>query len=886
MRYVTFNESGNYPIAILVPTIQKNEIVDAYVTPFGIDKEEVMVLDLHNSPGKKATPVKEIKQYIEEVLAGVLIDAGTKYIICADPGYYKVLAKAAKAEANLGYVTESVIPGMHIVYVPNYRQIFYDPPKVRAKISQGMSALVHHRAGAYQPPGSNIIHSAEYPETVDQIKAALQMLLHKNVPLTIDIEAFDLKHHKSGIGTIGFAWNKHEGVSFAVDYEPIEGATEAPFGRQVRNEPVRALLKDFFRQYMQSAIYHNAAFDMYILVYQLFMADLIDTEGMLEGFEIMMRNWHCTKLITYLATNSCAGNKLGLKDQAQEFAGNYAESEIHDITRIPLPKLLQYNLVDCLSTWHVYDKHFGTMVADQQLDIYETLFKTASKDIIQMQLTGMPLHMPTVLQVEEALQAIFDDAVTRIENTKCVREYQYTLKERYIEKKHDEWKVKRITLAEVPDSVKFNPRSPLQLQGLLYEQLGLPILALTETKQPSCDGDTIEKLVHHTSDPDVKDLLLALQDFSAVDKILGSFIPAFKEAAQGPDGWWYLFGNFVLGGTVSGRLSSNNPNLQNLPANVTMKISESLLEVFPFLKQFMKKGSLSLGKLVKFCFQAPPGWIFAGLDFASLEDRISALTTRDPMKLKVYTDGYDGHCLRAYTYFGELMNGIDPDSVASINSIENLYKDLRQESKAPTFALTYQGTYITLMKNCGFSEDKAKRIEARYHEMYVVSTEWVQARLDEAAKVGYITTAFGLRVRTPLLYQVIRGTSKTPYEAEAEGRTAGNALGQGWCLLNSRAWVEFMGKVRASDQRLNIRPCAQIHDAGYALIRDDMDTVMYMNEHLVQAVNWNDHPDIYHPDVGLGGDVSLFYPTWASEITLPNGATAEEIANTIKEAIA
>lgn len=250
------------------------------------------------------------------------------------------------------------------------------------------------------------------------------------------------------------------------------------------------------------------------------------------------------------------------------------------------------------------------------------------------------------------------------------------------------------------------------------------------------------------------------------------------------------------------------------------------------------------------------------------------------------TDGYDGHCLRAYSYFGDQMEGIDPESVESINSIESKYKDLRQESKAPTFALTYQGTYITLMKNCGFSEEKAKMVEAKYHEMYRVSTEWVQAKLNQAAKDGYVTTAFGLRVRTPLLAQVIRGNSKTPYEAEAEGRTAGNALGQGWCLLNSRAWVEFMEKVRDSDQRLNIRPCAQIHDAGYALIRDDMDTVLYMNEHLVSAVNWNDHPDIYHPDVGLGGNLSLFYPTWATEIEIENGATAEEITSTIQEAFA
>ena len=65
------------------------------------------------------------------------------------------------------------------------------------------------------------------------------------------------------------------------------------------------------------------------------------------------------------------------------------------------------------------------------------------------------------------------------------------------------------------------------------------------------------------------------------------------------------------------------------------------------------------GKAVKECFEAPDGWLFCGADFASLEDRISALTTKDPNKLKVYTDGYDGHCLRAYGYFGDQMFDIE-----------------------------------------------------------------------------------------------------------------------------------------------------------------------------------------------------------------------------------
>lgn len=223
--------------------------------------------------------------------------------------------------------------------------------------------------------------------------------------------------------------------------------------------------------------------------------------------------------------------------------------------------------------------------------------------------------------------------------------------------------------------------------------------------------------------------------------------------------------------------------------------------------------------------------------------------------------------------------------VARVNSIDGLYKKERQESKGPTFALTYQGTWKTLVKNCGFTDGLAKQVERSYHQLYVVSTQWVQGKLDIAARVGYVTGAFGLRVRTPLLHQVIRGNRRTPYEAEAEGRTAGNALGQSWCLLNTRASTEFMGKVRYSEYRLSIRPCAHIHDAQYYLVRDDVPTILYLNYHLVQAVNWNDHPDIYHPQVGLGGELSIFYPSWSKEIEVPNGISEQGLIDLVESAI-
>lgn len=220
-----------------------------------------------------------------------------------------------------------------------------------------------------------------------------------------------------------------------------------------------------------------------------------------------------------------------------------------------------------------------------------------------------------------------------------------------------------------------------------------------------------------------------------------------------------------------------------------------------------------------------------------------------------------------------------------INSIKSRYPTLRQRSKTPSFALQYDGTFKTLVENCGFSLEEAQEIEYRFHQLYRASDEWVSKRLNAASKVGYITVAFGLRVRTPLLAQVIRGTSKTPYEAESEGRSAGNAASQSWCMLNSRAASEFMGKVRTSSHRLDIKPCAHIHDAQYMLIRDDLAALAYTNQHLVEAVQWQDHPDIWHEEVKLGGELSIFHPNWSKEIVIPNGAGEDEILEIVNEAL-
>jgi len=418
---------------------------------------------------------------------------------------------------------------------------------------------------------------------------------------------------------------------------------------QITNPVIRKALKTFFEVFRRKMIYHNISYDVYVLVYQLFMDHILDQEGLLYGLDILLKNWDCTQIITYLATNSCSGNELGLKTQAQAFAGNYAQDEIHDIRKIPLPKLLKYNLTDGLATWHVYDKNLPIMILDQQMQVYHEIFRPAVIDIIQMQLTGMPINMGKVIKLNDQLQKESENNISSMNNLVIVKTFVDSILDDYVEKKNAEYKKKVITKSDVkPGVIFFNPDSSKQLQEFLYSEdfLGLPVLDYTDTKLPATGAETLEKLINHTTDPEVILFLNILIEYKASAIILSTFLPAFLKAKEGNDGWHYLFGNFRIGGTASGRLSSNSPNMQNIPSSGSTEAKQRL------------------AKLIKECFEAPPGWVFCGLDFDSLEDKISAVTTKDPQKIKVYTDGYDGHCLRAFAYFGEHMPDIEncPDT--------------------------------------------------------------------------------------------------------------------------------------------------------------------------------------------------------------------------------
>ena len=798
----------------------------------------------YNEAGK--APVAFIKQYLSE-LVPQLDHLGIEILYVTDSAYFKVLADIKNSKHEFGYVHSCALKGFEhikVVLGVNYQGLFYNP-NLQEKLDYSLNAVIGHYTNSSM--FGDIVKVAYYPTTDEQIIEKLKEFIKSKCALSVDIEAYSLKFYEAGIATITFCWDQHEGMCFGVDLKEYPEITEGKYHYLSPNKTRRNILKQFFMKFRGVTIYHNACYDVKVLVFILFMESRFDNyEGMISGIETMTRFMQDTKLIYYLCTNNTAKNELSLKDAAFEFAGNYG-IDITDISVHDPMKLKEYNLIDGLSTMYLYEKWYPVLAQEQQNRPYYSVFLPSVRVIIQMELVGMPLDMDQVRKVNAELEAIRESIRVSLFGIPSVSGFQDILRFEEFTEKNAEWKKKSEPLSYF-DYVTFNPNSNKQLQRLIYEYLGYEVIDKTDTGLPATGNDTLKKLIHLAKTEDHKLLFTKLIELADVSIILDNFLNAFlNKSIQHEDGWWWIHGSFNLGGTVSGRLSSSEPNLQNIPSTGS-----------PY------------AKLIKSCFKAPKGFVFSGADFASLEDRISALTTKDPNKIKVYVDGYDGHCLRAYYYYSDKMPDIDPTSVESINSIQKhpKYAQYRQDSKEPTFLLTYGGTYFGLMNNCGLSKELAKAVEANYHELYVVSDNWVQDKLKQASIDGYITVAFGMRVRTPIIASCIWGSSTMPYEAKAEGRTAGNALGQSYGLLNNRAAVSYQTEYWHSPYRTDILPCCHIHDAQYFLLRANIDVIHYHNDRLPVHMAWQELEEIKHDEVKLGGDVELFYPSWEHKLAL------------------
>lgn len=934
MNMIPFGpRSNNYDVAILIKqaSFDKSSMETNYVNPLhalGIPAESIVGISLEYGQNNKVNK-KQMTEYIEYIKL-YLSKLNIQYLLCADSSYYKELTGQKKAETNLDKAVPCTVKGLEhikVIYMLNYASLIYNPAQ-QDKIDMAIDTLV----AAYNGATNNIkleFTDARYPTSYNEIKAELERL-HQYPSLAIDIEAFSLKLGKAGIASICFCESQTAGTAFLVDYKPCV-PTGGLYGNQVRNEPIRRLLKEFLTTYKGEKVFHGGSYDIKQLVWELWMNHPLDFKNLVDGTHIITNNYHDSLFVSFLCLNSTARPELGLKPLSYEYAGDYGEESIKDVRKIEPFQLLKYNLTDGCCTNFVIDKYWERMFDDEQEEVYRH-FLDMQRVLTVTELHGLPMDEQQLIRVSTKFENRRDELVASINKHDLTEQARAIIVSgKVIEDNKKLKKIKR-KFEDYDEKFEFNPNSSQQLAVLVHKVMGLPITKLTPTKEPKMDSDVLQTLIHKTNDPEEKQLLAEIIELSELSTVINTFIKAFKEGMLKADGRRYLHGNFNLARVKSGRLSSSDPNLQNIPANSTY------------------------GKDIKTIFVAPEGSLWVYSDFASLEDYISALLSKDPNKLKVYlgheiysvtsegikylvrddsniviqgapipvvqvaeqkasnfktvfdfdknyndlekddivvgkdfkitkvgnSQGYDGHALRAYSYFYSSLSNYK-NTVNGINQIKKDDRKERGKSKGPTFQLTYGGTYFGLMDKFGFTEKEAKAIDTNYHSLYIVSDLYKEKRLAEAASLGYMTLAFGLRIRCPLLKGTIRNSRWSAIGTKEDERTLGNAMGQSYGMLNNRAMIEFMDKVWSSKWRYKIMPMAPIHDASYYCIPDDVEAIKFTNDNLIKAMQWQEDPAIAHDRVKIGGELDIAYPSWRDPVTIPNSADEATIERLCKE---
>lgn len=550
MRHTTFagNLTEMYSTAILIKEkyFKPDKLAMYYVNPLvekGLDRNSFIAFDLEYPNDKiTATQAKKYLGYLMPAMAKV----GVNTILVADATYFKLLTGAKKADQQIGYILPCTIKGytyMQVAYCVNYGVFLHNPNHI-SRLDLALTSVHTHLSGGIPKLGQSRLVNPQYFFDLNTKEAQLALTKLLNKPaLTCDIETYGLHIDNAGMASIAFSWNQTEGVAFYID----------------NDSKSLDILKRFFERYRGNLIFHNATFDIKHIIYTCFMKSPMDHIGMLHGLDIMTRDIHDTKIIAYLALNSTAGNELGLKVLAHPYMGDWG-IDLTDTSKIPKEELLTYNLEDCIATYYTLITYLPKMIHDEQEDIYKEIMLPSLKVIILMELIGMPMDMDEVIKTKSYLEDLETKYMDIISNHKYVKQAEKNIQTSELTKINSKLKTKQHTMDKVAH-LTFNPGSSVQLGVLLYDVLSLPVLDKTPAGSPSTGSSTINKLVNHVNDPDIKMLLITLDSLSKVTILLSTFIPAFLKAMPKEDGHHYLHGSFNLGGTLSGRLSSSNPVL-------------------------------------------------------------------------------------------------------------------------------------------------------------------------------------------------------------------------------------------------------------------------------------------------------------------------------------
>ena len=273
----------------------------------------------------------------------------------------------------------------------------------------------------------------------------------------------------------------------------------------------------------------------------------------------------------------------------------------------------------------------------------------------------------------------------------------------------------------------FNLSSPKQLAHILFEKLSLPVLKKTPKKQPSTAEEVLKQLAHDYPLPKV------LMEYRVLSKLKSTYTDKLPQMINRATG--RIHTSYHQAVTATGRLSSSDPNLQNIP----IRTQE--------------------GRRIRQAFIAPAGYKVVAADYSQIELRIMAHLSQDSGLLEAFNQGLDVHRSTAAEVFGVDINAVTDDQ--------------RYKAKAINFGLIYGMSAFGLAKQLHISRNDAQSYIDRYFDRYPGVQTYMDTTRKTAAEQGYVETLMGRRLYLPNI-----NTNNTVQRQAAE-RIAINAPMQG-----------------------------------------------------------------------------------------------------------
>ncbi len=305
----------------------------------------------------------------------------------------------------------------------------------------------------------------------------------------------------------------------------------------------------------------------------------------------------------------------------------------------------------------------------------------------------------------------------------------------------------------------FNLGSPKQIGEIFFTKLGLPVVKKTATGAPSTDEEVLEKLAEDFPLP------AKILEHRGLAKLKGTYTDKLAQLALPRTGRVHT--HYAQAVAVTGRLSSNDPNLQNIPIRTPE------------------------GRRVREAFVAEPGCLIASADYSQIELRIMAHISDDAALLRAFHEGLDVHRATAAEVFGVAL-----DQVSS---------EQRRFAKVINFGLIYGMSAYGLARNLGIDNTAAKNYITRYFERYPGVKDYMDRTRAEAKANGYVQTVFGRRLYLPEI-----NSANGPRRAGAE-RAAINAPMQGTAADLIKLSMVEVQRVLDAGQR-GTRMIMQVHD--------------------------------------------------------------------------